>query len=286
MRMECKQYRNEHATSLCKERNVKLKVGISPCPNDTFIFYHLLNDRRFSIDLTVADIEELNRMALRRELDISKVSSYAACLVQEHYQLLDAGAAVGKSCGPLLVARKEEPALSLPDARVGIPGRHTTAHLLYSLYANNRGTKEFMPFNRIMPALSQGLIDLGVIIHEGRFTYGGYSLKEVADLGVWWEGLTGLPIPLGGIIARRNLPSATISDFTAALRESILKASTEKGNTDAPLYDFIRKHAQEMEAGVINRHIDLYVNEHSLSLTGGGNRAFEKLFSLAEGLSL
>jgi 1,4-dihydroxy-6-naphthoate synthase len=265
---------------------VKLKLGISPCPNDTFIFYHLLNSGRFSIDLTIADIEELNRMALRGELDISKVSSYAAGLVQEHYQLLDAGAAVGKNCGPLLVARKGEPALSLPDARVGIPGRHTTAHLLYSLYSNNRGTKEFMSFNRIMPALSQGLIDLGVIIHEGRFTYQSYGLQEVADLGVWWEGLTGLPIPLGGIIARRTLPPDTISDFTAALRESILKASAEKGNPDAPLYDFIRQHAQEMATGIIKRHIDLYVNDHSLSLAEEGNRAFEKLFSLAEGLSL
>jgi 1,4-dihydroxy-6-naphthoate synthase len=265
---------------------VKLKVGISPCPNDTFIFYHLLNSGRFSIDLTVADIEELNRMALDRELDISKVSSYAAFLVQEHYRLLDAGAAVGKNCGPLIVSRMEGYPASLSEARIGIPGRHTTAHLLYSLYANNRGTKEFMPFNRIMPALSRGLIDLGVIIHEGRFTYKSYGLKEVADLGVWWEGLTGLPIPLGGIIARNNLPPGTISQFTAALRESILKASAEKGNTNAPLYDFIRQHAQEMETDVINRHIDLYVNEHSLSLAGGGNRAFEKLFSLAEGLSL
>ena len=285
MRLECKQYNNAHATPF-QDRAVKIKVGISPCPNDTFIFYHLLNAGRFSIDLTIADIEELNQMALRRELDISKVSSYAAGFVKENYRLLDAGAAVGKNCGPLLVAREEGSPAALPDARVGIPGRYTTAHLLYSLYANNRGKKDFMPFNRIMPALSQGLIDLGVIIHEGRFTYQSYGLQEVADLGVWWEGLTGLPLPLGGIIARRSLPPDTISDFTAALRASILKASAEKGNNDAPLYDFIRQHAQEMEASVINRHIDLYVNEYSLSLAGDGNRAFEKLFSLAEGLSL
>jgi len=271
---------------LCKERTVKIKVGISPCPNDTFMFYHLLNAGCFSIDLTIADIEELNRMALRRELDISKVSSYAAGLIQEHYQLLDAGAAVGKSCGPLLVSRKTGAPAALPDARVGIPGRHTTAHLLYSLYANNRGTKEFMPFNRIMPALSQGRIDLGVIIHEGRFTYKSYGLQEVADLGVWWEELTELPLPLGGIIARRSLPPDTITDFSAALRESILQASAEKGNTDGPLYNFIRQHAQEMETEVLNRHIDLYVNEYSLSLGGEGNRAFEKLFSLGEGISL
>ncbi len=265
---------------------MKLKVGISPCPNDTFIFYHLLNAGRFSIDLTIADIEELNQMALHNELDISKVSSYTAGFIKDGYRLLDAGAAVGKNCGPLLVSREEGPPASLPDARVGIPGRYTTAHLLYSLYANNRGGKEFMPFNRIMPALSQGLIDLGVIIHEGRFTYKSYGLQEVADLGTWWEGLTGLPLPLGGIIARRSLPADIISDFTEALRESILKASAEKGNNDAPLYDFIRQHAQEMDEKVINRHIDLYVNEYSLSLAGNGNRAFEKLFSLAEGISL
>lgn len=266
--------------------DVKIKLGISPCPNDTFIFYHLLSSGRFSIDLTIADIEELNQMALRNELDISKVSSHAACFLRGSYRLLDAGAAVGKNCGPLLVSRKEGPPASLPDARVGIPGRYTTAHLLYSLYANNRGEKEFMPFNRIMPALAQGRIDLGVIIHEGRFTYGSYGLKEVADLGTWWEGLTGLPLPLGGIIVRSSLPPDIISDFTGALRDSILKASAEKGNNDAPLYTFIRQHAQEMDESVINRHIDLYVNEYSLSLAGDGNRAFDKLFSLAEGLIL
>jgi len=264
---------------------VKIKLGMSPCPNDTFIFYHLLHSGRFSIDLTIADIEELNRMAVRREFDITKVSSYAAGFVQENYRLLDAGAAVGKNCGPLLVAREEGSRAAPADARVGIPGRHTTAHLLYRLYADDRGKKEFMPFNRIMPALAQGLIDQGVIIHEGRFTYQSYRLKKVADLGAWWEEMTGLPIPLGGIIARRNLPPATVSDFTAALRQSILKASAEKGNPDAPLYDFIRQHAQELEANVINRHIDLYVNEYSLSLGGEGNRAFEKLFALAEGLA-
>ena len=269
-----------------KEPTVKIKVGISPCPNDTFMFYHLLNAGCFSIDLTIADIEELNQMALRHELDISKVSSYAAYKVRDFYGLLDAGAAVGKNCGPLLVSREAGAPAALPDARVGIPGRHTTAHLLYSLYANNRGKKEFMTFNRIMPALSQGLIDLGVIIHEGRFTYKSYGLKEVADLGVWWEEQTGLPLPLGGIIARRSLPPDTITDFSAALRESILQASAEKGNTDTPLYNFIRQHAQEMETEVLNRHIDLYVNEYSLSLGGEGNRAFEKLFSLGEGISL
>jgi 1,4-dihydroxy-6-naphthoate synthase len=261
-------------------------MGISPCPNDTFMFYHLLNSGRFSIDLTIADIEELNQMALRCELDISKVSSAAAGLVKENYQLLDAGAAVGKNCGPLLVCREKESPAPLSDARVGIPGRLTTAHLLYSIYANNRGKKEFMPFNLIMPSLSKGLIDMGVIIHEGRFTYKSYGLTEVADLGIWWEGLTGLPLPLGGIIARRGLPPDIINDFTQALRESVLKASAEKGNDDAPLYHFIRQHAQEMEESVINRHIDLYVNEHSLSLAGDGNRAFDKLFSLAEGLIL
>jgi len=271
---------------LCKERMVKIKLGISPCPNDTFMFYHLLSAGCFSIDLTIADIEELNQMALRHELDISKVSSHAAAFVQENYHLLDAGAAVGKNCGPLLVSRKTGSPVTLPDARVGIPGRHTTAHLLYCLYANNRGKKEFMPFNRIMPALSQGRIDLGVIIHEGRFTYQSYGLTKVADLGVWWDELTGLPLPLGGIIARRSLPPDTITDFSAALRESILKASAEKGNPDTPLYNFIRQHAQEMETEVLNRHIDLYVNEYSLSLAGDGNRAFEKLFSLAEGISL
>ena len=265
---------------------MKIKVGISPCPNDTFMFYHLLNADLFSIDLTVADIEELNQMALHHELDISKVSSYAVCKVRDCYQLLDVGAAVGKNCGPLLVTREEAPPTALPDARIGIPGRYTTAHLLYSLYSENQGKKQFMPFNRIMPALQHGLIDLGVIIHEGRFTYKNYGLKEVVDLGVWWEALTDLPLPLGGIIARRSLPPATLRDFARELHASILKASAEKGNYRAPLYSFIRQHAQEMDMDVLTRHIDLYVNEHSFSLAGDGEKAFEKLFSVAEGLTL
>lgn len=261
---------------------MKITVGISPCPNDTFMFYHLLTSDLFSIDLTVADIEELNQMALRHQLDISKVSSYTACGVRDHYQLLDAGAAVGENCGPLVVAREETVSVSLPQARIGIPGRHTTAHLLYNLYAQNQGTKHFMPFDRIMPALREGIIDLGVIIHEGRFTYKNYGLKEVADLGTVWKKLTEMPLPLGGIIARNSLPAAIIKDFTTALHDSILMAWTDKGKVQTPLYTFVRQHAQEMEPEVLNQHIDLYVNEYSLSLAGDGKMAFEKLFSLAE----
>ena len=263
-----------------------ITLGISPCPNDTFMFYHLLKAALFSIDLTVADVEELNQMALRHELDISKVSSYTSCRVRDHYRLLDVGAAVGKNCGPLLVAREDTPPPALPKAHIGIPGRYTTAHLLYTLYSENQGKKQFMPFNRIMPALQQGLIDLGVIIHEGRFTYRNYGLREVADLGVWWETLTGLPLPLGGIIAKRSLSPATLGDFTREMRTSVLKACAEKESYDTPLYSFIRHHAQEMDRSVLTRHIDLYVNEYSVSLTGDGKRAFEKLYSLAEGITL
>ena len=263
-----------------------ITLGISPCPNDTFMFYHLLKENLFDSDLTIADVEALNQKALHHELDISKVSFYAAWQVMDHYTLLDAGAAVGNKCGPLLVTKEKQHTPALKDATIATPGRSTTAHLLFSLYGNNQGKKECMPFNEIMPAVQNGLVDYGVIIHEGRFTYEQYGLREVADLGTWWEKRYALPLPLGGIIARKELSSAFIRKFNQALHESIVKALAEKDDCNAPLYAYIKEHAQELDDSVIQRHIDLYVNKYSLSLNGEGSLAVEKFFALVKEHSL
>ncbi len=260
---------------------MRLTVGMSPCPNDTFMFYHLLESGQFEIDLTIADVEDLNRRALSHELDISKVSLYTAVKVLDHYKILDAGAALGKNCGPLLVARKDNCTRELKGATVGIPGRHTTANLLFSLFSEGQGEKVFMTFDQIMPAVQDGVVDFGVIIHEGRFTYHNYGLAEIVDLGEWWVDFSKMPIPLGGIIAKNDLSEDLLHSFTRGLHDSILKAFSEKNNYSAPLYAFIREHAQEMEQDVIDRHIDLYVNDYSLSLGEEGRETIKKLSRLA-----
>ncbi|MBW2652258.1 MAG: 1,4-dihydroxy-6-naphthoate synthase [Deltaproteobacteria bacterium] len=260
---------------------MKIKLGISPCPNDTFMFYHLINSNQFNLNLTIVDVEELNHKVLNHELDISKVSIYTAMQVMDHYNLLDSGAALGENCGPLLVA-KEKNVKKMKDAKIAIPGRYTTANLLFSLYTKNEGRKVFMPFSQIMPAVEEGLVDFGVIIHEGRFTYKNYGLAEVADLGKWWENLSKMPIPLGGIVSRRELPTKFVKEFTKALHDSISRALSEKEYQNSPIYSYVREHAQEMEKDVIKKHIDLYVNDYSLSLGEDGRRAVDKLFNMAK----
>ena len=260
---------------------MKIKLGISPCPNDTFMFYHLINSNQFNLNLTIVDVEELNHKVLNHELDISKVSIYTAMQVMDHYNLLDSGAALGENCGPLLVT-KEKNVKKMKDAKIAIPGRYTTANLLFSLYTKNEGRKVFMPFSQIMPAVEEGLVDFGVIIHEGRFTYKNYGLAEVADLGKWWENLSKMPIPLGGIVSRRELPTKFVKEFTKALHDSISRALSEKEYQNSPIYSYVREHAQEMEKDVIKKHIDLYVNDYSLSLGEDGRRAVDKLFNMAK----
>jgi 1,4-dihydroxy-6-naphthoate synthase len=262
---------------------MKIKLGISPCPNDTFMFYHLINSNQFNLDLTIVDVEELNHKVLNHELDISKVSIYTAMKVKNHYNLLDSGAALGENCGPLLVTKVKN-VKKMKDAEIAIPGRNTTANLLFSLYAKNEGRKVFMPFSQIMPAVKEGLVDFGVIIHEGRFTYKNYGLTEVADLGKWWENLSKMPVPLGGIVSRRELPTKFVKEFTKALYDSISRALSEKEYQNSPIYSYVREHAKEMEMDVIKKHINLYVNDYSLSLGEDGRRAVDKLFNMAKEL--
>lgn len=257
--------------------NAPLTLGFSPCPNDTFIFFALVHGRlapgrvSFAPPL-LADVETLNCWALAGRLDVSKLSFHALGHVLDRYVLLGAGAALGRGCGPLLVARPGR----LPDlaaARIAIPGAYTTAAMLLRLYLPEARRLQIMPFDRIMPAVARGEVDCGVIIHESRFTYREQGLSCLRDLGQWWEEETGLPIPLGCIVARRSLGAETARAVEEAIAASLRWA---RGHPDASL-DYIRAHAQEMNEDVLQRHISLYVNDFSLAMGEEGRAAVAEL---------
>lgn len=250
-----------------------LTLGFSPCPNDTFIFHALVHGLvpeapSFAPPL-LEDVETLNQRALRAELDVCKLSFHALGHVLDHYVLLRAGAALGRGCGPLLVARNPLPPDQLAGLRVAVPGRYTTAAMLLGLYAPRCKQPLVMRFDRIMPALARGEIDAGVIIHESRFTYRDHGLVMLADLGAWWEESSGLPIPLGGIAARRSLGAERIGAIEQAIRRSLELAGANPGGAMA----YIRRHAGELDEQVLQAHIALYVNDFSLDLGEEGRRA-------------
>lgn len=263
-----------------------LTLGYSPCPNDTFIFYALAKGKidtgGFAFRETLEDVETLNRMALRGELDVTKVSYHALGFLREKYFLLRSGGALGRGCGPLIVAKKPVRAEELRGKRIAIPGMLTTAYLLMQLFDPDLKDVEAMPFHRIMEAVASGSVDAGLIIHEGRFTYPSYGLHEVADLGRWWEGETGLPIPLGCILAKRDLGSETAKRIDSLVRESLLYA---RNHTDEPT-EYIKSHSQELDGEVIREHIELYVNDFSVDIGPEGTRAVEEFLRRAEGKGL
>jgi 1,4-dihydroxy-6-naphthoate synthase len=253
-----------------------LSLGYSPCPNDTFIFYGLARGAvpaaGLSLPHRLEDVETLNALAARAELDVTKLSLAAYAHVAEEYCLLRAGAALGKGCGPLVVAREARGLDSLAGARVALPGRLTTAALLFALYAPQHGPRVqplFMPFDRIMPAVAAGEAEAGVIIHEGRFTYAACGLAEVADLGRLWEADTGLPLPLGAIAARRSLGVDRLRAVEAAIRASLAHARAH----EAAALAHAKRSAQEMAEGVLRAHINLYVNDFSVDIGPEGERA-------------
>jgi 1,4-dihydroxy-6-naphthoate synthase len=257
-------------------------LGISPCPNDTFIFDALIH-RRFpsacSVRTHMADVEELNSLARKGVLEITKLSLAAALEVLDHYVLLRSGAALGRGCGPLLVARPGLSPERYAAARIAIPGRMTTANLLLSLNGEFAGQRLEMVFDAVMPAVKNGDADLGVIIHEGRFTYARQGLTLVRDLGEWWESVTRLPLPLGVIAVRRNLGMETALAIEESIRQSLLFARAH------PLagQNFIRSHAQEMDPAVMAAHIDTFVNDFSLSLGPEGQKAVMALLEAGAG---
>lgn len=259
-----------------------LTLGFSPCPNDTFMFYPLVHDlidtRGLSFCERLEDVETLNQLAITGTLDVSKVSYHAFGHIRDNYALLRTGSALGRGCGPLLVAREEFDPQDLRDKTIAIPGRYTTAKLLLQLYDPNLVNFIVMPFNEIMDSVLSGNTDAGVIIHESRFTYQGFGLKKLVDLGEWWEAETGLPIPLGGIVARRRLGSKTISLIEQALRDGV---NYSRANPQAASR-YIREHSQEMSETVCAEHIKLYVNDFSAELGDEGERAIQCLLQRAE----
>jgi len=267
---------------------MKLTLGFSPCPNDTFIFdaliHHKIDTEGLDFEVFYDDVETLNQKAMRGELDITKLSYHAFAHVVDKYVLLDAGSALGFGVGPMLIC-KENPELLLSNLKsqisnlkIGIPGKYTTANFLLGLAFPGARDKVEMVFSEIEDALLEGKIDAGLIIHENRFTYQNKGLKKIIDLGDYWEKQTGCAIPLGGIVANRNLPADVLQKINRILRKSVEFAFA---NPKSGL-EFIRSHAQEMSEEVMYKHIKLYVNKYSIDLGEEGRKAIQLLFDTAK----
>ncbi len=257
----------------------KLKLAYSTCPNDTFMFYGIAEGifkLPFDFDITLADIEELNRMAFEGETDITKLSFFAYFKLADKYKILDSGAALGRGCGPLLIAAEEIEISELPEKKIAIPGENTTANLLFSYFCPQCKNKKEVLFSEIENEILEGNADAGVIIHETRFTYKLRGLKKLADLGEFWEKTTGNPIPLGLIAVKRELEDAG-KIFDRELKKSIALAFENPEQT----FDYVKKYAQEMDKEVMLSHINLYVNDFSLSLGKEGRKAVLDLFRKA-----
>ncbi len=259
-----------------------LELGYSPCPNDTFIFYaltHGLVESPLPVRAVLEDVETLNRWAFEGRLPLTKLSYAAYGRVRERYVALRSGGALGRGVGPLVVARK--PLKGLRGARVAIPGQNTTAFLLLSLYAEGFEPVEVC-YDRILPLVAQGEVEAGLIIHESRFTYPQYGLAKLVDLGEWWEGETGLPLPLGGILARRDLGEDLIRSLDEAVRRSLEYAWAHPEET----LPYLKAHAQELSEEVIWAHVRTYVNEFSREVGEEGEKAVARLFAEAEARGL
>lgn len=262
-----------------------MKIAYSPCPNDTFVFHawaHGLIPGAPQLEVTYADIDITNNWALRGEgPEVMKLSYAALPWVLDEYELLPCGGALGRGCGPLLLTAGDQnttPAL-LSGKTVAVPSERSTAYLLFRLWAAKHvpggvGNIIVMPFHEIMPAVRDGRVDAGLVIHEARFTYGSYGLKLIEDMGSWWESDTGSPIPLGAIIAKRELDTKAIAGW---IRASVDYAWTHPEASR----DYVRAHAQEMDAVVVKQHIELYVNSFTADLGEAGYAAIETLLRRA-----
>lgn len=265
-----------------------LKIAYSPCPNDTFVFDALAHGRvpgAPAFDVTFADIDITNGMAERGEFDVLKVSYAVLPYVLDEWALLPCGGALGRGCGPLVLTR--EPGVELAGRTVAVPSERSTAYLLFRLWAADTvpggvGEIVVMPFHEIMPAVRDGKVDAGLVIHEARFTYQNYGLHKLADMGEHWESTTGLPIPLGAIIAKRSLGAEALRLLAESLRTSV-RAAWDDPEASRP---YVLEHAQEMDPAVADQHIGLYVNEFTADLGEDGYAAVRGLLTraAAEGL--
>lgn len=260
---------------------MKLSLGFSPCPNDTFIFDAMIHGKidteGLEFEVILGDVEELNQKAFRGELDVTKLSFHAFAHLTDTYCLLDAGSALGRNCGPLLIAKTPKSPKEIETSKIAIPGKYTTANFLLSLAYPKAQQKKEVLFSEIEGAVLKDEVDAGLIIHENRFTYQDKGLVKLLDLGEYWESTTGMPIPLGGIMANRNLEPQILETVNRVLQRSVEYAFA---NPKSAL-PYICQHAQEMEEEVMYAHIDLYVNEFSRDLGRGGKAAVQYLFDKA-----
>ncbi len=260
---------------------MRLTLGFSPCPNDTFIFDAMVHGRidteGLEFDYFLTDVEELNKKALSSDVDITKISYHAYAYVAQNYLILDAGSALGHRNGPLLISKRELNTSDLPGLKIAIPGKYTTANLLFSIAWPEVVNKQVYVFSQIEDAILKDEVDAGLIIHENRFTYYKRGLRKIADMGEYWENLTGLPIPLGAIVVRRSIPEDVALKVNRVVRRSLEYAYKDSFAS----YDFVSGNAREMDSTVMNNHIKLFVNEFTLNLGCRGREAILELFRCA-----
>jgi 1,4-dihydroxy-6-naphthoate synthase len=259
---------------------MRLKLGFSPCPNDTFIFDAMVHGRidteGLEFDYFLADVEELNRKAFASEVDITKMSYHAYAYAAENYLILDSGSALGYRNGPLLISKNHIDKTELPNSIIAIPGKYTTANLLFSIAWPDAVKKVEYLFSDIEKAILNDEVDAGLIIHETRFTYFKRGLQKIEDMGEYWERLTGLPIPLGAIAVNRNIPEEIALKVNRIVRRSLEYAYKDS----FACYDFVAGNAKDMTSTVMNNHIKLYVNDFTINLGEKGRKAVYELFRI------
>jgi len=261
---------------------MKLTLGFSPCPNDTFIFHAMLHGLVSSDDLQfdaiIEDVERLNTWAFDEKLDVTKASFHAYLKVKDTYALLDSGAALGFGCGPLLIAKEPLSHDKIIQGPIAIPGENTTAHMLFRLKYPDATNKDFVLFSDVERAVLEGRAVAGVIIHENRFTYAAKGLVKIVDLGEYWESETGTPIPLGAILAKKSLGTENIRKIENLIRTSVNYAFQHPQDS----LTFTKKYASEMDPDVMQQHIRTYVNDFSVSLQATGMAAVRELEARAK----
>ena len=265
---------------------MKLSLGFSPCPNDTFIFDALVHNKidteGLEFEVLLADVEELNQKAFAGALDITKLSYHAYAYLTDKYALLDAGSALGRNCGPLLIAKKPLSEAEIQTGPIAIPGKYTTANFLLSMAYPKAQNKQELLFSDIEQAVLEEEVIAGLIIHENRFTYQEKGLVKIQDLGEFWEGTTGYPIPLGGIVVNKDLPLDVQHKINRVLARSVAFAQTQPQATR----EYVSAHAQEMDEEVMYAHINLYVYDFTRNLGTEGRAAVHHLFSEAQRLKV